>query len=111
MFFFNDTATPEIYPLSLHDALPIWTLAVVPPLVVPAHGVVVGDGPAGGQQRLAGGGLHLVPLRHEGVRTARRQHREVGGAPVRVDVGEAARDRASAADLGQIGRASCRERV
>src|ERR1039458_10801192 len=22
-FFFNDTATPEIYPLSLHDALPI----------------------------------------------------------------------------------------
>src|SRR3712207_9013225 len=23
MFFFNDTATPEIYTLSLHDALPI----------------------------------------------------------------------------------------
>src|SRR3712207_7284915 len=23
-FFLNDTATPEIYPLSLHDALPIW---------------------------------------------------------------------------------------
>src|ERR1044072_6688526 len=23
-FFFNDTATTEIYPLSLHDALPIW---------------------------------------------------------------------------------------
>src|ERR1039458_3792267 len=23
-FFFNDRATPEIYPLSLHDALPIW---------------------------------------------------------------------------------------
>src|SRR2546427_3110257 len=23
-FFFNDTATPEIYPLSLHDALPIF---------------------------------------------------------------------------------------
>src|SRR5437764_12280396 len=22
--FFNDTATPEIYTLSLHDALPIW---------------------------------------------------------------------------------------
>src|SRR5262249_61811867 len=22
-FFFNDTATPDIYPLSLHDALPI----------------------------------------------------------------------------------------
>src|SRR5947207_5295090 len=23
-FFFNDTAPPEIYTLSLHDALPIW---------------------------------------------------------------------------------------
>src|SRR2546422_1139497 len=27
-FFFNDTATPEIYPLSLHDALPISTLTI-----------------------------------------------------------------------------------
>src|SRR3989337_4016144 len=26
VFFFNDTATPEIYTLSLHDALPIWQL-------------------------------------------------------------------------------------
>src|SRR2546430_11595895 len=26
-FFFNDTATTEIYTLSLHDALPIWTRA------------------------------------------------------------------------------------
>ena len=26
-FFFNDTATTEIYTLSLHDALPIWWVA------------------------------------------------------------------------------------
>ena len=26
VFFFNDTATTEIYTLSLHDALPIWEL-------------------------------------------------------------------------------------
>src|SRR3989475_693892 len=26
-FFFNDTATTEIYTLSLHDALPIWPAA------------------------------------------------------------------------------------
>src|SRR5260221_6608911 len=26
-FFFNDTATTEIYTLSLHDALPIWAYA------------------------------------------------------------------------------------
>src|SRR3712207_9592015 len=28
-FFFNDTATTEIYTLSLHDALPIWTSKMV----------------------------------------------------------------------------------
>src|SRR3712207_8129406 len=28
-FFFNDTATTEIYTLSLHDALPIYPLAVL----------------------------------------------------------------------------------
>src|ERR1017187_11009070 len=27
-FFFNDTATTEIYTLSLHDALPIWPVVV-----------------------------------------------------------------------------------
>src|SRR5258708_21972560 len=30
-FFFNDTATTEIYTLSLHDALPIWSEARGPP--------------------------------------------------------------------------------
>src|SRR5438094_6200869 len=27
-FFFNDTASTEIYTLSLHDALPIWTRTI-----------------------------------------------------------------------------------
>src|SRR5207342_3800713 len=30
-FFFNDTATTEIYTLSLHDALPIWRRSTSPP--------------------------------------------------------------------------------
>src|SRR5476649_2784618 len=30
-FFFNDTATTEIYTLSLHDALPIWRYRAAPP--------------------------------------------------------------------------------
>src|ERR1039458_10532398 len=34
MFFFNDTATTEIYTLSLHDALPIY--------LRPLHGVLLG---------------------------------------------------------------------
>src|SRR3712207_7097433 len=29
-FFFNDTATTEIYTLSLHDALPIFAIIVMP---------------------------------------------------------------------------------
>src|SRR2546430_17156166 len=28
-FFFNDTATTEIYTLSLHDALPIWCTILI----------------------------------------------------------------------------------
>src|SRR5687768_18111981 len=34
-FFFNDTATPEIYTLSLHDALPIYPRARARPAVDP----------------------------------------------------------------------------
>src|ERR1039457_6262487 len=30
VFFFNDTATTEIYTLSLHDALPIWSIRARP---------------------------------------------------------------------------------
>src|SRR3970282_2880715 len=36
LFFFNDTATTEIYTLSLHDALPIW-MSVVRDFV--GHGI------------------------------------------------------------------------
>src|ERR1039457_2060728 len=38
-FFFNDTAPPEIYPLSLPDALPIWICCTLAPFQVrfPPH--------------------------------------------------------------------------
>src|SRR5215469_18117836 len=35
-FFFNDTATTEIYTLSLHDALQIWTVS--PTVMLPESG-------------------------------------------------------------------------
>ena len=38
-FFFNDTATTEIYTLSLHDALPIWQ-GIVRPKGLVKFGVV-----------------------------------------------------------------------
>src|SRR4030066_2070732 len=31
-FFFNDTATTEIYTLSLHDALPLWIVRTTDPV-------------------------------------------------------------------------------
>src|SRR2546430_17693656 len=36
VFFFNDTATTEIYTLSLHDALPIWPCRSAGPDITPA---------------------------------------------------------------------------
>src|SRR5439155_27354770 len=36
LFFFNDTATTEIYTLSLHDALPIYS-AIQNPLLAPTR--------------------------------------------------------------------------
>ena len=33
-FFFNDTATTEIYTLSLHDALPIWQVKALLTMIV-----------------------------------------------------------------------------
>src|SRR3712207_8369678 len=50
-FFFNDTATTEIYTLSLHDALPIWT-----------------------RPRSAAGG-HPGQLRHPAMKSFRRHER------------------------------------
>src|SRR3712207_8164053 len=58
MFFFNDTATTEIYTLSLHDALPICG-------AVPARGAgspAAGRRPRGAGRRGADGGSR--PGRH-----------------------------------------------
>src|SRR2546427_4555125 len=44
-FFFNDTATTEIYPLSLHDALPIFTDRPNGPVGPPPPPTGGGDGP------------------------------------------------------------------
>src|SRR3712207_7670199 len=58
-FFFNDTATTEIYTLSLHDALPIW-----PPL----------GGRRPGARHLLGEGRAAAGLRHP--LGALRRHRD-----------------------------------
>src|SRR2546422_4944316 len=69
-FFFNDTATTEIYTLSLHDALPISRAHV-------AHGGhdEGRDPPRHGVQRRLESGVHTSPGGRED-RDDRRLHRD-----------------------------------
>src|SRR3712207_8641989 len=46
-FFFNDTATTEIYTLSLHDALPIWARRGRTLRLVGVHRPLLGAEPRG----------------------------------------------------------------
>src|SRR3712207_8893745 len=57
IFFFNDTATTEIYTLSLHDALPI---------LPDSRGAVARDGADGLERSRAVSRLVLGPVRREG---------------------------------------------
>src|SRR3712207_9233893 len=74
VFFFNDTATTEIYTLSLHDALPISGPA--PALAAhPARGAPPPGGepaPAAGVLRPAGGGRRRPALPDLGDRKSTR---------------------------------------
>src|SRR3712207_8485240 len=58
LFFFNDTATTEIYTLSLHDALPISVAAVA----VGVAGATPGLAPVltAGTAALVGGGVSMA---------------------------------------------------
>src|SRR3712207_6913324 len=56
VFFFNDTATTEIYTLSLHDALPICGGVLREPADELDRGAVLGGVVGGGDVRVQGGG-------------------------------------------------------
>src|SRR3712207_7998508 len=72
MFFFNDTATTEIYTLSLHDALPIYVPLVGPevvrrpPLVELAHDPVARHLGEDRRRGDAGGDTISLPHRQPG---------------------------------------------
>src|SRR2546422_5205240 len=57
-FFFNDTATTEIYTLSLHDALPILIIAPLDESIRRGGIVKVRLGLSGGPMRFAKFGAH-----------------------------------------------------
>src|SRR3712207_9103272 len=99
-FFFNDTATTEIYTLSLHDALPICLAARYRPDVV---GVADDQGEGALQGGVDGLPVDAGPL-HPDVRDPLLEQPGAQGREVLAHGAEAAH-------LRQIGRASCRERV
>src|SRR5260370_27135211 len=85
-FFFNDTATTEIYTLSLHDALPIWSVHRSHP---PEAGQVRGRRrrhrvPGRGRRTVSRSASEAAPLprgaevrarRRDGIGLRRRPHR------------------------------------
>src|SRR3712207_9455270 len=104
-FFFNDTATTEIYTLSLHDALPIY----VGPLKIPEtmnldNAVLLTDVVPTGYQAAEMGGIKkgdtVVVF---------------GAGPVGIMAAKCSwlfgAGRVIVIDQVEIGRASCRERV
>src|SRR3712207_7721942 len=69
-FFFNDTATTEIYTLSLHDALPIFLHIPGAPAVEDAHGGAAADGVSGPGAGVRGGpGAGRLPAPAAGLRS------------------------------------------
>src|SRR2546422_1001833 len=75
-FFFNDTATTEIYTLSLHDALPILFAHVLGAL--DAEGAVRVDRD---KVRLAAHELRLSAVQQTAVDRLEREFREAAAAP------------------------------
>src|SRR3712207_9351884 len=101
LFFFNDTATTEIYTLSLHDALPIWpggsTGRCIPPPPPGRGDPAVGGGDHGGHGAAVDPRL---PASLTGLTT-----------DVWLRTAPSGLVRGCTASRPEIGRASCRERV
>src|SRR5256885_14449311 len=103
-FFFNDTATTEIYTLSLHDALPIYmTLGYGKLLADPVLAdIAAAHGATPAQVALAWAmakGYAVIPS------STQRAHLQANLDSCRLVLGAEDMQRI------EIGRASCRERV
>src|SRR2546427_11649762 len=88
LFFFNDTAPTEFYPLSLHDALPIWREPLPPP---PDRGGQVVDERCPGKDEPADDRpLEDVPGHREGLAQSEpRRHRFTDALTEHQQIGRA----------------------
>src|SRR3712207_9254940 len=111
-FFFNDTATTEIYTLSLHDALPIYT-------VVNERGKFILNLLPSGILRsdvvnVIGNGV-VVDIRHLAEEISRLREAGIEITPSNLKISDRAvivmPYHVQMDCLEEIGRASCRERV
>src|SRR2546430_14041000 len=112
VFFFNDTATTEIYTLSLHDALPISAVWLSKGRM--ATVLMLGSPPPAKPYRhplSARASVLTAPAPNRGIEHRRRvhhDHRKLKTSPLPREIHAGARRH----PLGvEIGRASCRERV
>src|SRR3712207_9332677 len=104
LFFFNDTATTEIYTLSLHDALPILAKTTDDFALLNLRGslALLGQGDDLAEVLMAiGAGRDMLPA---------GESRGVGRKDA-VLVRSLRRRRHDTIGRKEIGRASCRERV
>src|SRR2546427_11421595 len=99
-FFFNDTATTEIYTLSLHDALPIYVQAGALVLFTSRE-----------QMRLAVDALSTAMRSQVLVQTAMPRALLLARHRDAVEMGEPSIIFGMQSFGEEIGRASCRERV
>src|SRR5256885_13758381 len=110
-FFFNDTATTEIYTLSLHDALPIWVVAHMLP-ALEGQRQLAHLGHAGAE---LGAELFLEPLPGHGTSGHRGGRQPCRGTAAAARITDAVFLEVGVVGMAgtkaQIGRASCRERV
>src|SRR5437899_10428118 len=104
--FLNDTATAEIYTLSLHDALPIFRPSRAVRAAQPPRPELLAAWRARRRR------YHLAQDRRPGEGVFHRAPASRAGAPQMSDrVLAALEGGVLTATLNQIGRASCRERV
>src|SRR3712207_9228341 len=110
-FFFNDTATTEIYTLSLHDALPILLLDEAYSSLDPNLREKMRDLTIDLQNKYKISMILVTHDKDEAIIFGDRVGIMFGGTIRQIDIPKKLYENPNDIDIAKIGRASCRERV